>query len=708
MIDEARGDAQAAAYSQQRWPIEASLAWQAARALLAALGVLALLFVVFRATPLAHVPDYPAVMLAFLLSIVVPGYFVQRALLSGAHPLAKLAAMPGLGLALVALPGFLALEVHTSLDRFGVMYAVFASIACGVSVLFWHDERTPSGERARAGMSPLTLAMLLIVIGGIVTTPYWANDRISGDFDDWTYMAYVRDYVGADHMNQHEPFLGTDGAVTPRMRDNVWVLTQALVSDTSGVPPNDVLLEYLRPMLTVFALLATFALTWTLFKDTAIGLLAMLFQAGYALIDLAPHEGMGRNLLMRISEDKMIGAFLLFPIGLVFVARFTERRSPAAAVGFTVIALAISLVHPVPLAFLAITIGALAALRFAQDRDARSAALLGLLLVPVAAGSIWPFVQRQLLHGTAPELFGTEESAITFRGVFRVTELGHGFVIGNYHMVIHPLVLAAIVITPLVWVSARRALGSQVLAAMTAGALIAFFVPLFSSPLSSVMTPQTLWKVPWMIPVGPILAYAVFHGLQRLSGFTSGVRAEAVRALGPGTAVVLVLAAALLVQEQYTHLDHRYFYDGAGHTPLIPGTSASIFRGGVNRAFSGLWRVGPDERRLFQYLDQNIPPDSVVLAEPPLLNRMMPGLLSDVYPVDFGGAAGEGQRRDDVNAFIQGQLSEPSQLDAVIDRWRVSYIVVREVGAANQALLGYQRIELLEEVSPYEIYEVRR
>jgi hypothetical protein len=709
MVDEARSDLQAGAYPQTSEALEPAIARRAARGVVAALGVLALLLVVFRATPLDRLPDYPAVVLAFLLSVAVPGYFVQRALLNGAHPLAKLAAMPGLGLALIALPGFFALEVHTSLDRFEVMYAVFAAIACGVSVLFWREDHDAAESQTRDTISPLVLVMLLIVLGGIVTTPFWAKNRVSGDFDDWTYMAYARDYVGADHMNQHEPFFGTDDAPTPRMRDNVWVLTQALVSDTSGMPPNEVLLEYMRPMLTVLVLLATFALTWTLFKHTTIALLAMAFQVGYALIDLSPHEGMGRNLFVRISEDKMIGAFMLFPIGLVFVARFIEKRSPASVVGFTLIVLAISLVHPVPLAFLAITIGAFAALRLLQDRDVRSAAMLALLLVPVGAGSIWPLVQRQLLHGTAPQLFGTEESAITFRDAFRFTKLGHGLLIGNYHMIVNPVVIAAIMLAPLAWLLARRRLGNEMLAAMTGGALIVFFVPLIATPLAKVMTPQTLWKVPWMIPVGPILAYLTFEGTRRLASFgaiaAGRLRGFMTMAVVPAAALVLVLVVAVLVQEQYIRADGGTYYDGTRGGSFLPGPNESIFLGGIDRGLSGTWRLDPYLKNVVDFMGRNIPPGSVVLVEPNQLNHMIPGLLPDVYPVDFGGAAGAGERRADVTLFTRGQLDQ-NELGGVIDRWGVDYIAVHETASANRPLVTYYRVQLDQGVGPYELYKV--
>jgi hypothetical protein len=686
-----------------------ALAWRLGRAGIAMLAALAVLLFVLLGTPLERLPDYPAVVLALVMAIALPGYFVQRALLSGSHPLVKTAAMPALGLGLVALPGFVALEAHTSMEAFVTMYAIVAGTACGVSTLFWPDTRLSSDPSSEAAVNPLVVLLVLMAAGGVLTTPFWAKDRVSGDFDDWTYMAYAADYVDAEHLNETEPFFGTDDEPTPRMRDNVWVLTTAMIARTSGVSVEGVMLEYLRPLLTVCVTLATVALTWTLFRDTTIGLLAGLFQLGYGLIDLSPHEGMGRNLFVRISEDKMMGAFLLFPIALVFVARFAERRTIAAVAGFALVVLGIAFVHPVPLAFLGITIAMLALLRFAQQRDIRDTAELLALLLPVGLGAIWPFVQRQLLQSDAPDLFGTEESIITFRDAFRFTEIGFGLLMGNYHMIINPMVIGAIVLTPLVWWMARRSVGGQMIAAMTLGAVTVFFVPVFATPLAEVMTTQTLWKIPWIIPVGPVFAYLSVQGAHRLASSRSeaggGLLAGSVRLIVPATALVLFLGAALLVQEQYIRADGGSYYDWRRGGSFLPGPDESIFLGGIDRGLSGTWRFDPFLNELISYMDENIPEGSVVLAEPQQLNHMIPGVLPSIYPVDFGAAAGEGARREDVTAFIQGHL-DARALDEVTPRWGIDYIVVRETESANDHLITYYRAELEQDIVPYLIYRV--
>lgn len=685
---------------------ETQLAWNIVRALLVAPAVLVSLVVAYESDILSELPAYPATVAAFLIVVVVPGAVLQAVLLQGSNtgPLERLAIALPLGLGVVAIPGLLVLERHTDLQEFAVLHAFFAALVCGVSMLFWRRELQdePGAESGGPGRF-LLFAVLLVVVAGIVTTPLWAKGRIAADFDDWTYFAYANDYIESDEINAVEPFLGTEDSVNPRMRSNVWVLMQAQVADVAGVPVSDAVLEYLRPLLTVFAVLATFALTRALFKNTTVALLAACFQLGYAFIDLSAHEGMGRNLLIRISEDKMIGAFLIFPVALIFLMRYIDNRSLYAFAGFAIVVLGLAFVHPVPLIFLATTIGALALIRLLSDRSFGVLREFGLLLVPVGLASIWPFIQRQLLVDVVPELFGTNASAITFRDQFHTVEVGAGLLIGNYHMILHPLMIVGIVLVPLVWLATRKSTGGQLVLALTAGSLVVFFTPLLATPVAEIMTPQTLWKMPWMIPVGPLLAMATYQGLKRLP---NGMRMLPIQAVAPSMVLVAALSIGLVVVEQYEVLDGGAFYNWRSEESVVPWGGESIFLGGLDRTFSETWRLPDVEEEMLRWIERDAFEGSVVLVELAWIHHIIPGTLQNIYPVDFGGSAGEGDRRDGAMAFAQGALTVP-EFEAFLDRFNIDYIVARDVEVASEVLRESERARFRQEFSPYVVYEVR-
>ena len=683
-----------------------------------ALGMLGIQLFVLLQSPLSALPDYPALALTFLIAILLPGFVVQSALLPRDDDLVvRLSVALVLGLAVMAVPGALALEFHSDLEAFAVMFAIFAAGASGLAIIAprvelrvrerEHDGR--GGETLGGVGDPLLAALVAVVLIGIVTTPVWASGRISGDFDDWTYMAYIREYLDTDALNEKEPFIGTGESVNPRMRTNVWVLSQALLSDAADVEPSELLFEYLPPLLSVLAVAAVYAVTFTLFRNRTIALLAAAFLLGYAFLDLTPHEGMGRNLFLRISEDKMIGGFLLFPVALVFLVQFVERPAARAYVGFALALLALAVVHPVPLVFVGVAVVGLGIIRSWIDQSVEQLKWAGVLLLPVGLLSLWPLVQRELLIDAVPQVW---DSATRFRESYHFVRIGGGFLVGNFHLIIHPLVLAALVCGPIILFVSRRHVGNQLLAALSTGALLMLFVPIFSTPLAKVMAPQTLARMHWLVPVAPILAYMTWLLLDALARWRplraskAALLRPVVLGITPSVAVVLVLVLALLVQEQYGRADQGGFYNRISETSLVPGIGYSIFLGGIDRAFSADWRVEPEEQDLFDYMRSHVPKNSVVLVAPRKLGLKMVGVLTDVFPVDPGNMIGEGERREDAKAFELGELSTVD-LRRVIDSYGVTYIVVREVGPATEVVQQFWRADFVVEVSPYVIYEVR-
>ena len=136
---------------------------------------------------------------------------------------------------------------------------------------------------------------------------------------------------------------------------------------------------------------------------------------------------------------------------------------------------------------------------------------------------------------------------------------------------------------------------------------------------------------------------------------------------------------------------------------MLPGSDGSIFLGGIDRAFSESWRIQPDDERLFDYLYSELLSASVVLAEPAWLHRMIPGVLTEIYPLDFGGIAGAGERRSAARAFADGTIT-PEELEAVVERYGIDYIVVREVHQANDVVREFDGALWFAAISPYPIY----
>ena len=97
---------------------------------------------------------------------------------------------------------------------------------------------------------------------------------------------------------------------------------------------------------------------------------------------------------------------------------------------------------------------------------------------------------------------------------------------------------------------------------------------------------------------------------------------------------------------------------------------------------------------------------SVVLAEPVWIQHMIPGLLDDIHPVDFGGSTGDGGRRDGSTLFATGNMSV-AELEAFMDRYEIDFIVAREVERPSDVLREADRAFFMEEFGQYLVYGVR-
>lgn len=699
-------------FSLRSFSNHSDVAVRALRAVAVAAATCGVQILVLRVGILAELPAYPAVSLTFLVGIVLPGLILQRALLApdGLDPLVRLVIALPLGLAVAAPPGLIGLRLNLDLQAFVMLHVTLAAVVSGIATLFWREPRGKQGDHVRATLSSaVPLAVLLaIALGGIVTAPLWGGDDVSTDFDSWAYLAYVNQYMTGDPMTPLEP-VGIGETGYARMLFNSWLVVQAMVADAAQVQPNDVLQSHLPAVLVVFAIGATYSLAVTIFRSKTLAIMAAAIQLGYAFLDLSPHEGFGRLLLLRMGEDKVVATFVLSPLALLVAARLFERFDPRLYATSWLIALALFSLHPVPLATLVIVLGCVAIVRAAVQRSPQPLRVGGLLVLPLAIFAVAHFVQWQL-HVSDMLFSGPME----YRRAFRYVELPAGLITANYHLLLHPLMLGAIVSAPLVWWWGRHQVANQLVLAATLAALVSQFVPPLSTLLFKFMGPATLWRFHWVIPVSLTLAvvgHEAIGGLgKRVWGNSAAGRPLAVRGLrlfAPTVTVLVLLAGALWVQESYVLLDGGAFYDRTSTSSLVRWADKSIFVGGIHRAFAGEWRIRPHQATLIGFLDENLPEGSVVLAPLRSISHYIPGTSRMVKPVHFQPFQSMKERQDFVEDFYRGTV-DGVLLDRQLERHEVDYVVVRRGSQQDATLESLKTTRHFADVSAYRIYEVDR
>ncbi len=657
--------------------------------------VLVLLLLVVEARVFSALPAYPAVALVFGAVVLVPGLFVQRPFLAtrSAGPIEWLLLALPFGLAIAAPSGLIVLRLELDLQTFMRLHILLAALVSGAATLFAPDAepREPAPVDSASNRGYLLLASLLAVaLSGVLVSPLWLGDRVSRDFDDWTNLTYVNSYVTRDKLSPKEP-----------------VVVQATVAKAADVPPSNVLLHSLPPLMTVFALGATFVLAAGLFRNFGVALLAVAFQLGYALLDLSPDEGFGRDLLLRISEDKMVGAFILFPLGLALISRFLARPEPRVYAAIWLLSFALFAVHPYPLMSLAIALGAVVVLQALVSRSIEPLRLGVLVSLPLIAFAV---AHALLWYASEQPPTGSPGSFTTFfrwRGEFNIVRLG-GLIMGNYHLILHPLVLGALVLAPVAWLRARRVSGNQWLLATTLGWLPLFFVPPLAALLAKFAHPVFVTRLPWIAPIAIVWAYVTYEALRPLN-----VRREvhpsmlhvALMYVAPVMLVTAVLGGALIVQESFVRADGGAFYTWTSAEPFLPGTERSIFLGGKDRLLSGQWQLTQDDKTLFDYLRTKLPRGSVVLA-PEDTSVYLPGVAAEIKPARSRAIAGMWDAPPYMIDFYDGRLRGLA-LEQEIERAGVDYVVVREVSNATASLRELSRAQWVVELGPYDIYAFR-
>jgi len=275
---------------------------------------------------------------------------------------------------------------------------------------------------------------------------------------------------------------------------------------------------------------------------------------------------------------------------------------------------------------------------------------------------------------------------------------------GNYHLLLHPLMLGALIAAPLAWWGSRRSLPRQLLLAAMAGWLPWFFVPPLTTIAAKLASTELTARLPYMAPVAVVWGYGAYHALRWFRRRWRGGPA-AVRVAAPAIAAVLVLGGGLLVQELYYPIDHGTYYTWSNPATIVPGTERSIFLGGKDRLLSREWRITSDERGVLDYLQTHAPAGAVVLA-PDDISLHLPGALWQVRPVFSQSIIGQWDRPA-VTALYQGQL-RGAELQTALDQSDVQYAITRELSDANAALSELPSATLLVEVGPYDLYGIAR
>ena len=459
--------------------------------------------------------------------LVLPGTVVLRAFAWPATP------------ALALTAGFV-LSLAVAFVAFAVTFAIAGSLGLVVALI---AVATLLAAIPALGARPEPVARVeWIVLGAIAAAAvafaalvWWATETV-GTGDALMHIARSRKLAEADVLSSVDVANEyRDGGLHPGYAFPLWHGAVALVARLAGVDVATTTL-HLSALLVPVSFVAAYAAGRALFDTWAGGvatLAAQVAQLGFS------RDGIGSfdSLALPASATRII----LVPALLALAFATLRGASPRLLVPLGAAALAVAVVHPTYLIFVAIPLGAFAAAWiFLRGERRRTAALAGTtmaaVVLPATAFFVWllPVIRSTASH--APTA-GEETRALRHYGD-QLQVVGDAYRAAPDAITrTGPVVVGALIVLPLLALALRRVWGVFALTG-TLVVLAILLVPELFTRFSDLVSISQSRRLAQFLPIPFVIAgAAAITGRLRLAGVAL--------ALGFGIVLELLYAAEL-------------------------------------------------------------------------------------------------------------------------------------------------------------------
>ena len=511
------------------------------------------------------------------------------------------------------------------------------------------------------------------------------------DYDDWYYLAYIRDYVVDKQIGLEDGIFGMGAPAAARVWfGGGWWVMEALISRASGIDPIVLHQVYLPLLLLPFAVLACFMLSRHLFRSDGAALAACALQFLFYLSSAFPFKAAGWAVFCRIAQDKMAACFIFVPVAMALGLRLVRSTIPRKEYLIYCSAIAASLlVHGLGPVWCGLFLVPFALIEWESSRrderrDAGAGRRMGTgnlmaLLLPITAAGLLLLVGRgaamTVIVAPTPApvpLLETMSGIYLPGGEFRqFTETVHptAWIWREWFRVLHPLFITRFPLAILGFLLAfvllfwRRSPAARFLMGGVFLILFLLYTPLGAVLSAAVMTWRIFFRLVWPLPWGLVIAFPLTRPRVR-----------------PAVTWLVILGIAL-----------------------------ALGRGDPRNYVSALqrqsWRNRPAAEAVdaYRYIGSRPSPQGVVLA-PESVGRMIAGFLPDAYPVNF-------REYGPVDREKLKELMNKEAVDRMLKEElsgnRVSYILLEHTQPLAKTLSGSNTgFELVYENGVYAVWQV--
>ena len=629
---------------------------------------------------------------------MVPGILISHWFMS--EYFAGFALMPVAFVISVSLFGVLAvpaLILHADLGAYLRVSAMIVLAFLGAAMLRAFLGRPPEASEGKKSvrdlLAHLSVSVLWVPFAALSAILAYASSAGAPRFyaDMWVYLAWVREYLGAEHLALVDPYLGNKVAALSRVKINGWLLEQAAFARVSGMDPVEMVIRYLAPTLVVLAMLAFYALALRLLKSKAAALLTGCLYALFFLINLEPSQfTFGGEFVGRIAEDKFVAKSFFLPVALCLAVAFLESRRLRYVGAFAFVCWSSVAVHPVGLAIIGLSMAGFGLVHVGLNPLRKEAwagmvklgaALLSFGVVPalfvLATGkSFVALLEDTDINSGDPAVLANMVFVVAKRN--RILDLGNGSYMMDPYLLHDPIILGALFLgLPFLLRRLKHTLAAQLLAGTLLLVTVVCYVPPIATFFgNNIVVPGQLWRLAWPLPLAAVLT-AGWMGWE--ATLRARKRLNKMRIPPQITAFlpVVLLGAILVVATPASMAAVEKVHD-AGGPPY-----------GVPTCFSPV----------FPWIRDNITKPSVVLA-PDTQNDCIPAYSAKAKVVSVRGSqvlahlhalerrAGRKikvpQRALDVQTFFRG--ATPQERGRILKHYKVDYVMAYEDSPTDEQL----------------------
>lgn len=511
--------------------------------------------------------------LTFLALFITPGWLAADMLTGrlGLDWLERLALAFPLGIAILALPGMAALLLHFTLAQLIWLWiiAVLLLFLSWLALSGWHWWRRDSAPPSLPRWTVDEWVLLLLLVAAFAyCLPTLNLYKIDGDA--YAVGTFAADALADLPLNAHEPLFGTDLGPGVRMAFNQSLPMAYLWSSLSTIDPITLTAAASRAMVALWVMLATYAFGKAAgavaFGELHSRRFGLFMTALQMLILLAAPFLRGDNVSLfffeRTTADKYMVPMTMLPLVFAFTLRYLATGQQRTWGTAAVATFAVSTIHPLIAAMMALALGAFAGFHWllhTRQRTVllRSLAVIGLTLIamglpliqlvlarteaplaPSYPASIdgWPVGYRRVaalpflyiptldIVGPLPDLTQLQavdaDSTLNPFLIWRFAvnmnrrrlllfDLDH--YISDPNIFLEPPYILALLLLPLLLWRIRTNLAAQFAFSVTLAILFVMFNPYVTPLIGALVMPWILWRFVWIFPYTLILALVAYR-----------------------------------------------------------------------------------------------------------------------------------------------------------------------------------------------------